>query len=514
MGKSNKELLKIAQKHLGEGGARFRKFCGLPAGAAWCNAFVDFVANEGGDAALYFAGKKETCCPHSIKWCSANLAQIPIYWAMPCDIIYFDWEKNGVPNHIGLVRAKNTTSDIFTIEGNTDKKDKNGKIVAHGVVAERNRTAKYVQAVFRPHFKPAKAEKTKLKLDGDFGFASIASLQAALKIGIDGVLGKSTIKALQTKAGAKPDGAFGPATARKVQKMVGAKVDGEFGKNSTIALQKWINNINYPSANKKPSETKIEPQKGKAYGGLFPTANNNAKIVNGLAWRYCYPYGTTEKTYKYHGGKPKPEYRKGLAEGYPTKDKWPNKKQKAGACCDVFVGSVLAHVGVKVPKDLKNQLTQMPKMTSLQKNGHYLAKQFKAGDVVQRGRKDKSGHTWIVCERVDGKRFIANAHYKKLNGTYAVMDAKPANIVKSKWKYYQCYTVKGAKRTYYAKGDYGIDVLYIQNFLKWYGYKIGADGDFGANTENAVKKFQKAAGLKETGRVDAATINKMKAARK
>ena len=87
---SNTGLLKIAQKHLGQGGARFRKFAGLPAGAAWCNAFVDYVANEGGVAKLYFNGKKETYCPHSIKWCKQNLAELPLWLALPMDIIYFD----------------------------------------------------------------------------------------------------------------------------------------------------------------------------------------------------------------------------------------------------------------------------------------------------------------------------------------------------------------------------------------------------------------------------------------
>lgn len=142
MGKSNVELLKIAQKHLGEGGAKFRKFCGLPAGAAWCNAFVDYIANEGGDASLFFNGKRPTYCPDSIKWCNKNLALIPLYLALPMDIIYFDWEKNGVPNHIGFVRAKKSTSEILTIEGNTDKKDKNGKTISRNVVAERTRAGK------------------------------------------------------------------------------------------------------------------------------------------------------------------------------------------------------------------------------------------------------------------------------------------------------------------------------------------------------------------------------------
>ena len=139
---SNTDLLKIAQKHLGQGGAVFRKYCGLPSGAAWCNAYVDYVANEGGVKALYFNGKKETYCPNSIKWCKSNLAQIPLYLAMPMDIIYFDWDRNGVPNHIGFVKAHNTTDSIYTIEGNTDG----------GKVAQKTRPSKYVCGIYRPHF--------------------------------------------------------------------------------------------------------------------------------------------------------------------------------------------------------------------------------------------------------------------------------------------------------------------------------------------------------------------------
>ena len=58
----NREVLKIALSFLGKGGAIFRKFCGLPGGAAWCNAFVDYVAYKGGVSSLYFNGKKETYC--------------------------------------------------------------------------------------------------------------------------------------------------------------------------------------------------------------------------------------------------------------------------------------------------------------------------------------------------------------------------------------------------------------------------------------------------------------------
>lgn len=253
----------------------------------------------------------------------------------------------------------------------------------------------------------------------------------------------------------------------------------------------------------------------KGYTGKFPTPNNNAKIINGLAFRMCYPYGTPEKKYKYSTGKPRKAYSIGIDKAFPDHKKWKNDKQKKGACCDIFVGTCLRLVGIKVPKDLADQLVKMPKMKSLKSNGHHLAKDFRMGDVVQRGRKDKSGHTWIVFEDIHGKRYIANSHYKKLHGTYAVMDAKPKNIVTSKWKYYKCYTVQGAIRGYYMRGDYGYDVMYIQKFLNWYGIKCTVDGDFGEKTEKAVLKFQKAVGMQNPGgHVGTKTISAMKKARK
>lgn len=248
-----------------------------------------------------------------------------------------------------------------------------------------------------------------------------------------------------------------------------------------------------------------------SYTGKLPTLNNNKKIINGMAFLQCYPYGTPQKEYKYSTGKPRPAYTKGIDKAYPKHKEWKNKKQRAGACCDVYVGECLGNIGIHVPKDLADQLVVMPKMKSLKSNGVYLAKDFRGGMVVQRGRKDKSGHTWIIFEDIHGKRWIANAHYKKLHGCYAVIDAKPKTIVKSKWAYYKCYDVPGAFRTWYGDGDYGYDCLYIQQFLKWAGFYRGAlDGWFGDKTEKAVSAFQKSLGWKPCGRVGENTIEAMK----
>lgn len=227
---NNIELYNLTKKLVGDRGASARKYCGLPAGAAWCCAFVCWIFHVGGDSKLFYGGKKVVYCPTAIQWCHTHLAQIPIYLAMPMDIIFFDWNYNNVPDHIGFVHERVSDQVIKTLEGNT-----NG-----GVVAFKTRPEKYVLGVFRPEFK-ADYKIGKLTIDGQFGYDSIAMLQKALGIKVDGILGRETVKALQKRVGAVQDGSWGKKTSKAVQKMVGTKVDGWFGEKSVKALQKWIN---------------------------------------------------------------------------------------------------------------------------------------------------------------------------------------------------------------------------------------------------------------------------------
>ena len=516
--KSRTELLEIAKKQLGNGGAKYRKY--VKSAGNYCDMFVFWLYDANGCGSLLkWTGKQRTYCPASIKWCRANLAQIPLYWALPCDPIYFDWEPNGDPNHVGIVEQRKSATSIYTIEGNT----------SGGIVDDKTRNGKYIQGVFRTHFPPAKAYKCELSGDGLFGDLSTYNLQLALGMKPTGIFTKETAKALQRKVGATPDAVIGPTTAEKLQKFLGCEPDREIGPATTKALQKWCNKVNYPSTNKKPSETKpaastATPNK-KAYTGTLPGANTNAKIINGLLYRMCWPYGTKQDKYTYKKGKPLAAYAKGIDKAFPKHKEWKNKKQRVGACCDVLPATVLGLVWIRVPKDLKNQLVQMPKMTDvLTPTKYYKVSQFKPGMIIQRGRKDKSGHTFGICQviKVDAKtgkvttqKYIANAHYKKLGGTYAVMDSKAVDQKPSKWKYYKCYIVKGAARTYYQEGDYGLDVLYLQRFLVWAGFYFGTpSGDYTSGTAKAVGNFQEAVGLKRSGRCGDLTRKAMKAYKK
>lgn len=256
---SNTKLLKLAESYLGQGGSRFRAYCGLGSGQPWCCAFVTYIFHKGDASDLFYDGKKVVYCPSALTWCKANLAQIPLYLALPMDIIFFDWQPNGIPDHIGFVKERIDDQTISTIEGNT----------SGGIVDTKKRTAKYIQGVFRPHF-TAKWEDKPLVVDGYFGYNSIAMLQKALKKDksysgkVDGILGRGTVKALQKKVGVATDGSFGPKTSKALQKMLKKEglykgaIDGLVYIETVKALQKWINRQN--GASTAPKAKTVTPQ--------------------------------------------------------------------------------------------------------------------------------------------------------------------------------------------------------------------------------------------------------------
>ena len=493
--KSNTELLRIAQKYIGQGGARFRKFCGLPGGAAWCNAYVDYIANEGGVSALYFNGKKETYCPTSIKWCNKNLALIPPYLALPMDIIYFDWEKNGVPNHIGFVRSKKDTNTILTIEGNT-----NG-----GVVAQKTRAVKYVQGIYRPHFKGT-FKLGIIAVDGECGYSTTANLQRALKMSFnDGILGKATVKALQKKAGLTGkavDGAWGPATSRAAQKLVGAKVDGEFGPASVRSLQAWINKQNgakpvTPTPAPKPKPTPVK----STYTGAFPdlVVHSGQKIAE-TAKALAYPKGTKKATYTYGKGKATVAFTRAINRVFPNRSSW-SKQCQAGASCDVGAGTVIRYSGIdpKMPRGLQEQIPHLQKSNIWKKTGLTKTSQMAAGDVgIYIGRK-KGAHIWIGI----GDKLIAEANHTAKYFEHIDTD----NYTSSGKKTWGIYRANIASAI--GLGDRGTEVVKLQKFLNWAGYgALKIDGDAGTKTVAATKAFQKANGLTPDGHFGSGSLAK------
>ena len=255
---NNFEMIKFAEGFLGQGGSVFRSFAGLGSGQPWCAAFVSYIFHKSGNAKLFCDGKIQTYCPTAISWCYKNLALLPIYLVMPGDIIFFDWQPNGVPDHIGLVKERVSDLKVSTLEGNT----------SGSIVDSKTRTEAEVQGVFRPHFRPTGwSSVKKLEIDGFFGYNTIAVMQRVLGVKIDGILGQKTVKAIQKRLKLTQDGWWGPKTSKSLQKMLKnaeyytGEIDGFFGPKSVKALQKWLNAKN----KKKASATQERIDKGIAW---------------------------------------------------------------------------------------------------------------------------------------------------------------------------------------------------------------------------------------------------------
>lgn len=501
MGKSNTEQLQIARKHLGQGGATFRKYCGLPSGAAWCDAFVTYIFNEAGNASLFCGGKKQTYCPTTIKLLAKELAQVPMYLAMPSDVIFFDWERNGTPNHIGFVRSKVSTASINTTEGNTSNK-----------VMDKTRPAKYVQAIYRPHFKPSKMPvKGKISTDGNFEFQSVYMLQVVLNVTPqDAILGKGTVMALQRKAGMTGkavDGAWGPNTSLYVQRMLiktgllpKGGDDKQFGKNSTVALQAWINKQYNPAPAPKPTPTPTPKPTPAKYTGAFPdlVVHSGQKIAY-TARDLAYAKGTKKATYTYPKGKAKASFTKAINKVYPKRSSW-SKQCQAGASCDVGAGTIIRYSGVdtKIPRGLDEQIPHMKKSTLWKKTG--LSKCSAAGDVAL--HSGKGAHIWIGL----GDGNIAEANHTWKYFEHVVSDTRSVKGKQNGAVY------RATKASVIVKGDRGTEVRKLQSFLNWSGFNCGTvDGEVGDKTIAAVKAFQKKVGLDPDGIVGNGTITKMRA---
>ena len=242
---NNIQLYNFAKSFLGQGGKTFRNYCGLPANAAWCAAFVTYIEQKGGNASLFYGGKKVVYVPSAEQWLFANCANIPIFLAMPMDIVTFDWNNNGVPDHIGFVRDRKSDTEVYTIEGNT----------YGGVVALKTRPAKYISGCFRPQFAPSSSWSAtkKLDIDGQFGYSTIAVMQRWLGVKVDAILGRQTIKALQKAFGVAQDGSWWTATSKAIQRVLGVEADGWFGEKSVKAFQKYLNEHAFPTP--KPQQT-------------------------------------------------------------------------------------------------------------------------------------------------------------------------------------------------------------------------------------------------------------------
>lgn len=87
---------------------------------AWCVVFVWWVFKHANMSGLFCAGKKMNQCTKVMKYAKDSGCWVTNDYKAG-DLLLFDWNGDGVPEHIGICVESATGNTIKTIEGNTSK---------------------------------------------------------------------------------------------------------------------------------------------------------------------------------------------------------------------------------------------------------------------------------------------------------------------------------------------------------------------------------------------------------
>lgn len=116
---SSNNVVQIAQSQIGNiGGRPYWSWYGFNNRVEWCACFVSWVMNEAGliDKGIV---PKFAYCPSGIQWFKEHGQwQGRMFAPAPGDIIFFDWQNDGVSDHVGIVE-KVEKGIVYTVEGNS-----------------------------------------------------------------------------------------------------------------------------------------------------------------------------------------------------------------------------------------------------------------------------------------------------------------------------------------------------------------------------------------------------------
>ena len=114
----------------------------------WCCTFGWDIFRMAGASELFYDGKKTAYCPEVVNWGRKNDLIVPLTDGRPGDLILFDWNHDGVADHIGIIEKQLDKNIYRTIEGNTAVgNDSNG-----GEVMRRTRDTNTVCCIIRPRY--------------------------------------------------------------------------------------------------------------------------------------------------------------------------------------------------------------------------------------------------------------------------------------------------------------------------------------------------------------------------
>ena len=111
---------------------------------AWCCVFVWWLFREAGASELFYGGQKTAYCPALLNYHKRQAVRGDY---KPGDVIFFDFNGNGTPDHVGVCESWDG-KNIVTIDGNTGE----GNEANGGAVMRRKREKKFICGAYRPAY--------------------------------------------------------------------------------------------------------------------------------------------------------------------------------------------------------------------------------------------------------------------------------------------------------------------------------------------------------------------------
>lgn len=118
-GGGNQAIVEVALTQLGnEGGQPYWSWYGFNSRVEWCACFVSWCAEQCGYIESGFIPKFAGCISGANWFKERNQWQDRNYEPTAGDIIFFDWEGDGLTDHVGIVE-KCENGVVYTVEGNS-----------------------------------------------------------------------------------------------------------------------------------------------------------------------------------------------------------------------------------------------------------------------------------------------------------------------------------------------------------------------------------------------------------
>lgn len=154
-------------------------------GVPYCAMFVAWVLDQAGQKC---AGMPTASCITALSGAKkAGIVRSSKKSAQPGDLVLYDWNGNGNPDHIGIVE-KNKGSYLQAIEGNTSSGSTGSQSNGGGVYRRTRDWSSVLAVVAVPYAGTSKPTAAKLKVDKLWGEDTTREAQEQAGTPVDGIV--------------------------------------------------------------------------------------------------------------------------------------------------------------------------------------------------------------------------------------------------------------------------------------------------------------------------------------